>query len=60
MRPPRMRTRRWMVLIGFIAVILSAAVWQQRRIAWKAYCREKVEYHTHLAQYQQRTRETGR
>jgi hypothetical protein len=49
MRPPRMGTHRWMLFIGLVAVIMTAVVWQKLRIAWKAYCREQVEYRDHLA-----------
>jgi hypothetical protein len=37
-----------MLLIGVFAIAMSAAVWQKRRVAWKAFCREKFEYHARL------------
>jgi hypothetical protein len=48
-RPPRMTVRRWSRLVGVLAAIMAGMVWQTRGIAWRAYCKEKVEYHTHLA-----------
>ena len=42
MRRPRMSTRSWMLLVAILAVVLAAAVWQQRTMAWERYCRDKV------------------
>jgi hypothetical protein len=49
MRMPRMTTRRWAIVIATVAGILAAADFHKRRIAWRAFCAAKVDYHARLA-----------
>jgi hypothetical protein len=48
MRLPRMTTRRWMILVAVVGVALAARVWQNRSVAWRAYCREMGQYHANF------------
>jgi hypothetical protein len=34
-----------MAVVAVVGVLLAAADWQKRRVAWRAYCRETVRYH---------------